>query len=221
MGSSIDYLERAIVSFGGVTELSDVERATEVGDCHSLLGRAHLVAGDLVKAKVAAREAVERTRDVTSKDYADLQILLGDLAYAEHDTDAAVNYYNHAISSAGTGDPERSEIAARAWFRKGEVAKSKGAFDRAAEIWGRLDEVERADEASWQSLLLAGRVPSVAEGVLDGESASVRVETMRLYEEAVEGMGSYRGRRSEPGVGYWSELLPDARRNVAFRRIEW
>ena len=221
VGSSIDYLERAIVSFGGVTELSDGERATEEGDCHSLLGRAHLVAGDLVKAKVAAREAVERTRDVTSKDYADLQILLGDLAYAEHDTDAAVNYYNHAISSAGTGDPERSEIAARAWFRKGEVAKSKGAFDRAAEIWGRLDEVERADEASWQSLLLGGRVPSVAEGVLDGESASVRVETMRLYEEAVEGMGSYRGRRSEPGVGYWSELLPDARRNVAFRRIEW
>ena len=69
---------------------------------------------------------IVRARDVTSKDYADLQILLGDLAYAEHDTDAAVNYYNHAISSAGTGDPERSEIAARAWFRKGEVAKSKG-----------------------------------------------------------------------------------------------
>ena len=222
VGLSIDYLERATVSFDGVTELNDADRAAEVGDCYSLLGRTHLVARDLVKAWAAAREAVKRIRDESSKDYADLQILLGDLTYAEHDGDAALNYYDDAIRSAGRDDPERSEIAARAWFRKGEVGKSRVSFGRAAEIWERLDEVERADEARWQSMLLSSaRVSSVAEGVLEGESGSVRVETIRLHEEAVQELGSDRGRRSEPDEGHWKELLPDARRNVAVRRIEW
>ena len=219
--SSIEYLERATLSFDGVTELSDAARTAEVGDCYSLLGRTYFVAGNLVKAKAAAREAVERIRDVGSKDYADLQILLGDLAYAENDGDAAVNYYDEAIRSAGGDDTEKSEIAARAWFRKGEVANSRASFERAVEIWGRLEEVERADEARWQSMRLGGRVPAVAERVLGGESASIRVETMRLHEAAVEGLGSFRGRRSEPDERYLKELLPDARRNVAVRRIEW
>ena len=221
LGSSMERLEQATASFQRVTELSASERSAEVGDCQSLLGRAHFVAGDLVKAKVAAREAVRRITDVTSKDYADLQILLGDLANAEHDSDAAVNYYDKAISSADTSDPEKSEIAARAWFRKGEVVESTRSFDRAAEIWAKLDEEEMADEARWQSMLLSRRVPPGAQRALEGESASVRVEAIGLYEEAVEEMGSYRGQRSEPGEGYWSELLPDARKNVAVRHVEW
>ena len=221
VSASIDYLERATVSFDGVTELSDAERTAEVGDCHSLLGRTYFVIGDLLRANAAAREAVTGITDVTSKDYADLQILLGDLADAAHDADAAVSYYNDAIESAGRDDPERSEIAARAWFRKGEVANASAFFERAAEVWGRLDEGERADEARWRSMLLDGRVSTMAEKTLGGESASVRVETMRLHEEAVEGLGGFRGRRSEPGEGHWRELLPDARRNVTVRRIEW
>ena len=36
-----------------------------------------------MRAKAAARRALEEITDVTSKDYADLHILLGDLAYAE------------------------------------------------------------------------------------------------------------------------------------------
>ena len=145
------------MSFQAVTELSVGERSAEVGDCQSLLGRTYLVAGDLVKAKGAAREAVRRITDVASKDYADLQILLGDLADAENDADAAVVYYNEAKSSADTSDPERSEIAARAWFRKGEVGNSRGSFNRAAKIWRRLEEGELADDALWRGMLLRVR----------------------------------------------------------------
>ena len=67
LGRSIEYLEQATVSFQAVTELSVGERSAEVGDCQSLLGRTYLVAGDLVKAKGAAREAVRRITDVASK----------------------------------------------------------------------------------------------------------------------------------------------------------
>ena len=221
LGSSINHLDRAISSFLKTTELSDADRIAEVGDCQSLLGRAYLVAGDLVKARAAACEAIDRLTDTASKDYADLQILLGDLAYAQNDTDAAVSFYNEAIHTAGTSDAERSEIAARAYLQKGHATKSKRSFDRAAEIWAKLEEDELADDARWRSMLLGGRVPSVAEQVLKDEDPSVRVETIRLHEAQLAGLSSSRGRRSEPGQGYWNELLPQARRNVAVRHVEW
>ena len=118
LGSSISSLNRAIRTFPQVTELSDAARNAEVGDCQSLLGRTYFVAGDLVKAKKVVRKAIDQITDVNSKDYADLQILLGDLAYANKDTQAAVNFYDAAISAASTVDAERSEIVARALFQK-------------------------------------------------------------------------------------------------------
>ena len=218
---SISHLNRAISTFPQATELSEADRIAEVGDCQSLLGRAYLVARDLVKAKAAAREANDRITDVTSKDYADLHILLGDLAYAQNDTYAAVSFYDDAIRTAGTSDAERSEIAARAYLRKGHATKSKSSFDRAAEIWTELEEDELADDARWHSMLLDGRVPSVGQRVLNEEAASVRVETIRLYKAQLAGLGSSRGRRSEPDQDYWKELLPQARKNVAVRHVEW
>ena len=221
LGSSISYLNRAISTFPQVTELSDADRNAEVGDCQSLLGRTYLVAGDLVKAEAAAREANDRITDVTSKDYADLQILLGDLMYKQNDTDAAVNFYDEAIHTAGTSDAERSEIAARAYLQKGRVTESRSSLDRAAEIWTKLEEDELADDARWRSMLLGVRVPSVAQRVLKKEAASVRVEIIRLHEAQLAGLGRFRGRRSEPGEGYWNELIPQARKNVAVRHVEW
>lgn len=219
--SSIDHLERAMVSFGKTTELSDAERSAEVGDCQSLLSRTHLVAGNLVKAKLAARDAVDRIKDLASKDYADLQILLGDLAYAEGQTDAAVGYYDEAIKVAGTSDAERSEIAARALLQKGNATKSVSSLERAAEIWEKLEEDEPANDARWRSMVLAGRVPAAAQRVLEGESASVCVETVQLYETQLSGLGRSLGRRSEPADGYFRQLLPEAKKNVAVRHIEW
>ena len=95
------------------------------------------------------------------------------------------------------------------------------AFDRAAEIWATLEEDELADDARWQSMLLGGHIPSGAQRVLEEESASVRVEIIRLYEVALGGLRSSRGRRSEPAEGYWREMVPEARKNVAVRHVEW
>ena len=174
-----------------------------------------------MKARAASREAIDQILDATSKDYADLQILLGDLAYAENDTDAAVSFYDEAIRTAGISDAERSEIAARAWLQKGHAIKSKSSFDRAAEMWATLEEDELADGARWHSMLLDGHIPSGAQRVLEKEAASVRVETIRLHEVQLAGLGSSRGRRSVPSKEYWKELLPQARNNVAIKHIEW
>lgn len=218
---SVSYLKRAIDTFPAVTELSESERLAEVGDCESLLGRAYFVAGDLKKAEAAARDAIGRISDTGSKDYADLQILLGDLAKAQGNTDAAVSFYNDAIEAAGRNGAEGSEIAARAYLQKGHATGSKGWFDLAAKIWAELEEEDPADEARWCGMEQEGRIPAVAGRVLEEESASVRVETIRLHEEALGTLAPSRGRRSEPGREYWKELLPDARKNVAVRRVEW
>ena len=223
LGCSIDYLNRAIDGFPKATELSPADRIAEVGDCYSLLGRSYLVGGALEKADAMGREAIERITDETSKDYADLQILLGDLARAQKNIDAAMSFYDAAIKAAGTSDAERSEIAARAHFQKGHATKSTRSYDRATEIWEKLEEDELADGARWHSMLHSGRVPVVAERVLEEEaaSASVRVETIRLYGADLAGFGNSRGRRAEPAEGYWRELLPEARRNAAVRHLEW
>ena len=218
---SIDHLERAISTFPQATELSEADRDAEVGDCQSLLSRSYCVAGDLVQADASAREAIDRLTDDTSKDYADLQILLGDLTYAKNGIDAAVRFYDEAIRAAGTSDAEKSEISARAYLQKGRVTKSRSGLDRAAEIWTKLEEDELADDARWRSMQLAGRVPSAAEQVLKDEDPSVRVETIRLHETRLEGLAKSLGRRSEPGRDYWKELLPQARKNMAIRHVEW
>lgn len=222
LSSSISHLEEAIHTFPQVTEMTDADRSSEVGDCQSLLGRTYLVAENLQKADVAAREAIDRLTDVASKDYADLQILLGDLAYARHDVEAAGNYYDDAIQAAGTSDAERSEIAARAFFQKGLATRSAHFFDEAAEIWTTLEENELADNSRWHSMVLGERVPKSSRDILSGESPSVRAETIRLHEARLEALsGSYRGRRSEPDKNYWTELIPEAKKNVAVRHVEW
>ena len=219
--SSIKYLHQAIKSFGCATELSEGDRKAEVGDCHSLLGRTHLVGGDLVKARAAARMAVERISERNSKDYADLQILLGDLAYANGDRDGAVNLYDTAINVAGEEDAERSEIVARAYLQKGRARKSSAWCDQATEIWTRLEEDELADDARWQSMVLSGGVSANTQRVLEEETASVRVEMIRQHEDALSKLSASLGQRTEPDENYWRELAPDARKSVAVRQSEW
>lgn len=222
LAESIKHLEEALAWFPNVSELSEHERISEVGDCYSLLGRSYLVAKDLAKAEDAARKAIDRITDKTSKDYADLQILLGDLAKARGDKGAATNFYDEAIAVAGTDDAERSEIAARAHFQKGLLARSSAELDKAAQIWADLDEDHNADEARWQSLKLSDRIPSGAETILNVESSSVRVEALRLHEARLETLGrKFRGRRSEPDKNYWQDVVRDAKKNVAVRHREW
>ncbi|MGH7134246.1 MAG: tetratricopeptide repeat protein, partial [Pirellulales bacterium] len=202
--SSVDYLRRAIDLFPRVSELTAAQRTAEVGDCFSLLGRTYFVAGDYAEARNAAGEAVNRLTDQTSKDYADLQILLGDIASVRNDRAAADSYYGEAIAVCGVRDAEKSEIAARAWFQKGLLASNGGCYDKAAEIWRGLDEPEFADRAKWESMVLTKKVPRSAVDALKGETPSVRIEVLRHYEGQLSQLSaSFRGRRSEPDARYW------------------
>lgn len=221
LDASVDYLERAIEAFPKATELSEAERRGEVGDCQSLLARTYLVGGKLQTATAAARQAIERITDTSSKDYADLQILLGDLTLRQHDAKSAVRFYDDAIKAAGGDDVEESEIAARAYFQKGLAMKSSVAFDQAAEIWIKLEEDELAAEATWHSMLLTERVPAAARQILGQERVMTRVEAIEMYEADVGRLSGSRGQRSEPAEGYWKEVLPDARKNAAVRHSEW
>jgi tetratricopeptide (TPR) repeat protein len=219
--ASLDYLHQAISVFPNVSELPAADRTAEVGDCYSLLGRTHLVAGDVKAAAIAAQSALDRISDKTSKDYADLQILFGDLASARGDKVAAESHYDEAIEVAGTLEAERSEIAARAHFQKGRLLRSAVSFGNAADIWADLEEPVPSDNARWHSVVLSGDVPKSAVDILKVESPSVRMETIRLHQERLSALPPARGRRSEPDKNYWIALIPDAKRNVAVRQIPW
>ena len=125
------------------------------------------------QAEKAAREALQLLTDETSKDFADLQILLGDLS-ARRDAELARSYYDKAIEVAGVADAERSEIAARAYYRRGRVLKSAASLDKAAEIWERLEEDGNAADARWHSLVLSGKVPTEAQAVLETKAGRAR-----------------------------------------------
>ena len=176
---------------------------------------------DTHAANNAAHKAIERITDKTSKDYADLQILLGDLAAARGEKEAAERYYNEAIEVAGILEPERSEIAARAYFQKGKLLRLAVSFRKAADIWAELEENVRSDTARWHSAVLSNELPKGAVDALKDESASVRIEALRLHRERVSVLPPARGRRSEPDKNHWLTLISDAKSNVAVRQIPW
>ncbi len=217
---SVKWLQKAIELFPNVNE-SNLDHTGEVGDCYSLLGRTHFVDGNRAEAVKAAREAVKRITDEASKDFADLQILLGDLS-AVRDVEHARSCYDTAIEVAGVVDAERSEIAARAYYRKGVVLKNAASLDKAAEIWERLEEDGNAANAHWHCLLLSGKVPNEALAIFEMKRAAVRVEAIRMHEARLAAMVSpSRGRRSKTDKSYWEELTGDAEQNVAIRHREW
>jgi len=217
---SIDFLEKAISLFTSITE-SNLDRTGEQGDCLSLLGRTHYVAGNHALADKAATQAANLLTDDTSKDYADLQILLGDVA-ARRSAEEASGYYDTAIRVAGIADAERSEIAARAYYQKGRVLNLATSLDKAAEIYDRLEEDLHAANARWHSLLLSGRVPKEGREHLNTAKPEVRVEAMRLYEAAMTDLPSgSRGRRSRVPSSYWKDLVETAEKNVAIRKNDW
>jgi tetratricopeptide (TPR) repeat protein len=216
---SVEWLNQAIALFPNINE-SNLDRAGEVGDCYCLLGRTYLVAGNNARAEKAARESLKLLTDETSKDFADLQILLGDMS-ARRDAELARSFYDKAIEVAGVVDAERSEIAARAYYRRGRLLKSAASLDKAAEIWERLEEDGNAADAHWHSLVLSERVPKEAQAVLETAKPAVRVEAIRMHEARLaELVSPSRGRRSKTDKSYWLELIGTAEQNVAIRQRE-
>jgi tetratricopeptide (TPR) repeat protein len=197
-------------------------------DVVSLLGRTYFVAGQFEKAEQMAHEARKRIKDENSKDQMDLRILFGDLVAERRDPDQAIYHYCEALKTVGSDDAERSEIAARALFRRGMCRKrfnrvgAKNDLKKSAEVWRTLDEQLPASEAEWQILLLEGEVPVRQRLRLEKLSPPIRVETVRVYRDRLVSMPKgARGQRKELNDGYVNELVRQATENLALKHREW
>lgn len=218
-------IETAVERFSQSAEFGALH--PEVGDCYSLLGRTHLVAGDLSAARDCVEKAKSLISDSDGKDYFDLLILEGELLESR-DRAAAEARYVEALEHEGADDFERSEIAARAYFRRAANRSAMGNkglairdFQKAQDLWGRLGEPDNAARANWERLRLEDAVPSSATKPLSLESFSVRVKVLVLHQQRVAQFSGKRvARRVEPGSEYWKQLIKEARSLVAVELIQ-
>lgn len=224
-------LRRAIKAFSALRRSGFGPEHAEVGDCYSLLGSTYLVGGDTRKAHQAALRASELITDTQTKDYLDLLILRGNIALRKGNYELATSWYTTAIEAEAQDDPERSEMRARATFRRGTthrlMGNASGAaqdFRHAREIWARLHEDRPAAEAEWEEILVRQRISEDAIDVLCAEEvdALIRVATVRIHEERVpKERPRVAQRPQDPGPTYWRQLLIEARQRVAADLITW
>ena len=195
--NSVELLREAI---DGFTKLG---LEAEVGDCYSLLARTYLVAGDRQAARAAVREADERLVDPTTKDYLDLQIVIGDLMLHTNRRSAESIYTDVLKTTTGEDDAQKSEIMARAHLQRGKIRahiddndKALTDFQRAAKIWDDLED-PTADFAHWEIERTAKWMDKATERLLAPEPVSVRVRAARIVrnETAERPVGrSHRGK---------------------------
>jgi tetratricopeptide (TPR) repeat protein len=223
---SADYLEKAIARFSASAEFGP--QSSEVGDCYSLLGRTHLVANTRGEARTAMRKASRLIPPTGGKDYMDLRILEGELLEAT-DQAAADICYSDVVDIKGNADSEKSDIVARAFFRRGLNRAAMKSIDaavadllKAEGLWEQLGEYRNAARAAWKRLRLQEVVPKSALRLLTTESVLVRVAAMKEHQDRIAAFAGTRvARRSEPGSEYWAQLIKDARARVAVNSVTW
>ena len=222
------FLEQAIEAFTNCEDYGADD--PEVGDCQSLLGRTHLLAGRPTVAASCAAKARQLITDLTSKDFMDLLILEGEIAARCIDYPAAERRFSEALELLDPSDYEKSEIAARAFLARGVsrwewkkgAAKSRGDIETALRIWRQSDEHFYAGVASWTLIELFDEIPRRAQLRLKEEIPSVRVEFVRLRKAASKkGASATLAQRAELNDSAWSELVRQARNNVAVRDAHW
>ena len=203
--------------------LTDDDRDDEIGDCYSLLGRTYLEAGDSDKAREAIWAAVKLLRDQVSKDYLDLQILLGDYHVAIRDFEAAMPFYNEVIQQHYPDDYERSEMKARALLKRSflymtmkENSLALADAREAEKMWKALGDRAAADEAYWAQCVIGETVPKSMIDALRSESPTVRSMAVRVYLEEIAGSPKQLiSRRSKPVSEEIERLVRAAKHRVA------
>lgn len=223
---SVSHLEEAIRRFQASSEFGPTHQ--EVGDCHSLLARTFLIRGEHNLAIDHARKANLLIPQGNNKDYLDLKILQGELV-DRRDPDAAEAFYDEVIQYGTSDDSEKSEIAARAYFRRGlnRTAKKRkneasSDFLKAQELWERLDEPENAARAAWEILKLQNTIPDAAVASLATESFAVRMTVINAHQDKLRSLGTAKvPRRAAPSSEYWRQLIREARATVAVEEPEW
>jgi hypothetical protein len=176
-----------------------------------------------------ARDRTQYVNELThSGDYLDLLILQGELL-ENSDREAAAACYEEVLQQESAGDSERSEIAARAYFRRainkaalGKKLLAQNDFQKAKELWDALEESENSARASWEIFKLDGAIPQAALTLLSKESVTVRVAAIQMHQDRLNQHSVKRvARRAEPGTEYWIHLIKDARSRVAVESRQW
>ena len=221
LADSVELLGKAI------REFTTLELEAEVGDCYSLLARTHLVAGNRREARTAIGKAEERLVNETSKDYLDLQIVKGDLAWRVNRR-SAESMYAAVVTGTGDDDAQRSEIKARAYLRRGKVRVSLGEkdnalrdFGQAARIWDELHD-PAADFAHWEiERLEAPWMDRETEALLVREPVGVRVRAARIVTEDTEQRPVGRSYRRKLPRMYLQGAISRARAKLATDQPAW
>ena len=218
---SVSFLRKAIQEFEALN------RAAEVGDCHSLLARTYLVAGDRESARIAVDEADRRLIDPKNKDHLDLQIVKGDLMLGVNRRSAEA-LYSEVIASTkdSSSDAQRSEIAARAYLHRGRVRRllaneqAQTDFLTAAEIWDRLGD-PTADVAHWETLRVMAWVDGEARHMLECEPVGVRVRAARIVNDETARRPVGRSHRRKLPREYLRGVIARAREQLAVDQPVW
>jgi tetratricopeptide (TPR) repeat protein len=223
---SIDSLRAAVGVFKDLAEIGPDH--PEVGDCYSLVARTFLVAGQLREARTYLTKAEARLQDRTDKDYFDYLILEGDYAAAKGDHEGAQAFYDQVIGVADAGDCEKSEIRARALFRRGESRVARGMtaaaladFEGATKSWDGLGERKAAAKARWRGIVVGKKLSTRSISHLEGDSDTVKVIAFQLHQAKLSTLQTKGPRRSEPDKRYWQFILREARELDAKQDLEW
>jgi tetratricopeptide (TPR) repeat protein len=234
LNESRELLLKAIDAFWSCDELTPAQRQEEVGDCFSLLGRTHLLAGRTHDADQCATESRTLMTSLpgfaTSKDYMDLLILEGDLLARQFDYSKADAKFAAALDCLDPMDAEKSEMAARAYLALGVnrfrwKQDKDGAVEevrKAARIWEKLDEHFYRGLAEWTIIEIMGGVLKRERNRLKMVSPPVRVEMVRLIrlQQRTQSTKTL-SQRAELNDAAWNHLLADAKKNDAIRHRRW
>lgn len=198
----------------------------ETGDCFCLLGRTEFAAGEIPAAERACRRAIALLTDDMAKEWADLQILLGDIT-ANTDKQAAPIYYDNVLARGDPDDATHSEIKARAHFQRalalkavGQSASAMKDFAVARSIWKGLQD-PLASKAEWAELWASGAVDDQLKKALSKERFAVRVRAAQIHKERLDNKRGYVARRSDLPKPYLEELKKTAREAVAVEEAHW
>lgn len=210
-----------------IREFTKLKLAAEVGDSYSLLARTHLVAGDREAASDAIKEAYKRLVDQTNKDYLDLQLLVADFNRHSDPHGAEALYGDVLEVGDGNGDAQKSEIMARAYFRRGKARTALGDnenalddFRQAAEIWDAIQDPS-ADFAHWEIERTAPWIENEAEQLLMCEPVGVRVRAVQIVNDALGQRPVAKSHRNQVPEEYLRGVIAQAREKLAVDRPVW
>ena len=230
LAESVTYLQDAIKHFGKLSEFGPSH--SEVGECFSLLGRTHLTAARLARARECVARASRLLTDPVAKDYMDLSILKGDLLAAVGGEQAqADQYYEEALGAYQEGDAELSEVRARAFYKRGLNRAAGGQtgaavhdLTQAKTIWRSLGEYKAAAIAAWNAIQLSRSLPLMLLRRLEREILTVRWRRIQTSTQEKGYSGS--GEESppsliEPSSEACDQFVVEAGEWVAVNIVDW